>query len=518
MFATRWIVSILIGYSQGIGLAVATDDDIFSDSYDTLNLPLVNVTPCLPSGQGNDYQVGPNNGQLSSIDQVPWENLGPGDTVRIFYQATPYPGKFAINAHGTGSAPVRVCGVVGPNGERPIIDGYNATSRPTMDYGRDSASETNQQRGIVMIVARGSETGVTQPEYIQIDSLKFQRAQPDYGFTDMDGSPQSYSDFGGCIWVEHGHHVILANNEITDCNQAIFSRSQDGDSSLLTMDLRISGNEFTNNGLVGSDTVHTTYVQSVGVTYEFNHYGAMRPGAGGNAMKDRSVGPVVRYNRIEAGAFAMDFVEAEDYPDYANSDPNYRTTFVYGNQIVKPGPLAVHYGGDHPGSEANYRHGTLYFYNNTVYMMQSDEGAAYLFRMSTTLETGQFWNNVFVYSQATQYPCVRISQEVAPPYVTGGIVNLGVNWIDERWGDGDPWHPVPGELNGTNNFVVVDSPTPIDMTSLIPVAGGPAVDSGQPPLPDVASLPVTYEIDAQTLVPRPRPINGAAIDLGAIER
>src|SRR5215467_14472301 len=123
MIATRWIVSILIGYSQGTGFASATDDDIFSDCVDTLNLPLVNVQACLPSGQGNDYQVGPNNGQLSSLAQVPWENLGPGDTVRIFYQATPYPGKFAINAHGTASAPVRVCGVVGPNGERPIIDG-----------------------------------------------------------------------------------------------------------------------------------------------------------------------------------------------------------------------------------------------------------------------------------------------------------------------------------------------------------------------------------------------------------
>ena len=445
------------------------------------------------------------------------ENLQAGDTVRIFYRADPYKGKFSINAHGTYQAPVRVCGVKVPNGERPIVDGNGATTRPTMSYGRNSASDTNQSRGVVMIVSRAEEDGVTQPEYIQIDGLKIQAGQPAYSYVDMSGNTQQYAGFGGCIWVERGHHITIADNEIQDCSQAIFSRSMDGNSSVLTMDLRIALNRFYNNGEALNNTIHTTYIQSVGVTYEFNYYGPMRPDAWGNAIKDRSVGAVVRYNRMESGAYAFDFVEAEDYSEYANSDPNYRTTFVYGNQIIKEGPLAVHYGGDHAGSEPNYRKGTLYFWNNTVHMLQSTEGAAYLFRMSTTEESGQVWNNVFVYDGATQYPCVRTSQEVAPPYVTGGIVNLGVNWIDDRWGDSDPYHDVPGELNGTTNFVV-GSPWPVDPATLIPLAGGAAVDTSQPQLPDVANLPVDHELTTDTFLPAVRPVNGAGMDLGAIER
>ncbi|MFC5491433.1 hypothetical protein, partial [Dokdonella soli] len=34
--------------------------------------------PCVPSGLGIDYQVGPGAGQLASLGQVPWENLAAG--------------------------------------------------------------------------------------------------------------------------------------------------------------------------------------------------------------------------------------------------------------------------------------------------------------------------------------------------------------------------------------------------------------------------------------------------------
>jgi hypothetical protein len=272
-----------------------------------------------------------------------------------------------------------------------------------------------------------------------------------------------------------------------------------------------------NNGQPGSYLTHTTYIQSIGAIYEFNHYGALREGAIGNSIKDRSVGTVIRYNRIDAGAYAIDLVEAEDYPNTATADPAYRKSFVYGNQIVKMGPLVMHYGGDHVGNEPIYREGTLYFWNNSVVLLGSTEAGAYLFRLSTTLETAQVWNNVFVYAGAIDYPAVRTSQDVAAGYTTGGIANMGVNWIDDRWADSDPWHPVPGELNGTANFLV-GFPTPIDLDTLEPYADGEAVDMAQAQLPDVSAYPVEYELDAETFVPKSRPIDGAAMDLGAVER
>ena len=47
------------------------------------------------------------------------------------------------------------------------------------------------------------------------------------------------------------------------------------------------------------------------------------------------------------------------------------------HQIVKDGRKGstIHYGGDHPGSENNYRKGTLYFFNNTVHLTGNGFGS-----------------------------------------------------------------------------------------------------------------------------------------------
>ncbi len=469
---------------------------------------------CLTSGKGHDYQVGPGRGQLASLDQVPWENLSAGDTVRIFSRAQPYVGKFAINALGTAAAPVRVCGVKGANGERPIIDGANATTRPTLSFGRASASAINETRGIAMIVARGSANwGTMAPTYIQIDGLKFQRAHPAYSFTGLNGTSTAYTDFGSCIWIEQGQHITIADNEITDCAQAIFSRSSDGGDAFLTKDIRIAGNDMYGNGIVGDMHMHTTYIQSVGVTYEFNHYGPLRAGALGNSIKDRSVGAVVRYNRIEDGAYGIDLVEAEDYPRTALAKPAYRASFVYGNQLVLPaGSIGVHYGGDHIGSEAQYRKGTLYFYDNTVHFTGNANGV-YLFRLSTTEETAQVWNNVFVFDARIRYPAMRISQDVAAGYTAGGILNLGVNWINAGWGDGDRWHPVPGQLNGRQNMIT-GAVLPIELNTLRPLGDSIILGKARKESMNIAVPPVRYQLDTN-LQPQ---VRGSVADLGAVER
>ncbi len=523
---TSFALLIICQFALAAAAAAATPaagDAVFSDGFDVVAPPppppppptLVSQ-PCVPSGLGIDYQVGPGTGQLASLDQVPWENLSAGDTVRIFYRAQPYVGKFAINALGTAAAPVRVCGVKGPNGERPIIDGANATTRPTLSFGRASASAINETRGIAMIVARGSANwGTMAPTYIQIDGLKFQRAHPAYSFTGLNGTSTAYTDFGSCIWIEQGQHITIADNEITDCAQAIFSRSSDGGDAFLTKDIRIAGNDMYGNGIVGDMHMHTTYIQSVGVTYEFNHYGPLRAGALGNSIKDRSVGAVVRYNRIEDGAYGIDLVEAQDYTTYALSDPAYHTAFVYGNQLeLTANSLGVHYGGDHVGSEPQYRKGTLYFYNNTVHFTGNANGV-FLFKLSTTDETAQVWNNVFAFDSGILYPAMRIKQDVDVGYTAGGILNLGVNWINTGWGDSDPWHPVPGQLNGSQNMITGSTP-PIDLTTLVPLANGQAIGRAQAQLPQVVAHPVNYQISAVTALPSPRPAD-ASMDLGAVQ-
>src|SRR5215207_9607895 len=86
-----------------------------------------------PSSGATTYDVGPGKPYLS-VGAVPWESLNAGDTVLINYRATPYKEKFVLSRVGTAAAPITVRGVLGPNGERPVLDGNGATTRAQLNY------------------------------------------------------------------------------------------------------------------------------------------------------------------------------------------------------------------------------------------------------------------------------------------------------------------------------------------------------------------------------------------------
>ena len=91
------------------------------------------------------YDVGPGK-TYANVGDVPLESLTAGDTVLIYYRTTPYKEKFVIAAVGTPSAPVTIRGVLGPNGERPVLDGNGATTRAQLNY-------PSRVRGVIKIGA-----------------------------------------------------------------------------------------------------------------------------------------------------------------------------------------------------------------------------------------------------------------------------------------------------------------------------------------------------------------------------
>ncbi len=489
------------------------------------------LTACV-AGSGTDYQVGDGK-QYTALEQVPWESLKAGDTVRIHYRAAPYAGKFLIAAQGTAAAPVRICGVRGPGGERPVIDGNGAITRRALaaEYGStaltngQSVRSIHEERSIIVIKSLAdSQPYEAYPRYVQIDGLNIKRAHPAYNFIDSAGASRPYDQFGACIWIERGQNILIADNEISDCQMAIFSKSTDDGNFAMSKNLRIAGNYFWGHGISGNDREHTTYTQSVGTVIEFNRYGPLRSGAGGNSVKDRSVGTVVRYNRIDEGARAIDLVEAEDFPGYALNDPAYRTSFVYGNQIKKNGNTGsvIHYGGDHYGStpganwgESLFRRGTLYFFNNTLYITGD---SAELFQIDTTLERAEIYNNVFVFadSVAVGFRSMRAQREVGAGWTPGGIVNLGRNWISQGWADSDIYHPVQGQLLGSGNLITGATP-PIDLSTMMPLAGSAVLDAAVAAPAGASAYTPNYQLGA-SYVPAARSVRGAAADLGAVER
>ncbi len=480
------------------------------------------VGDCVASGKGTDYQVGPGTGQLASLDLVPWDKLVAGDTVRIFYSATPYKGKFMIAGNGTASAPIRVCGVKSSTGLRPIIDGNGAVTRKGLPYGNILHETRNV---IVLKVKATSSTSWTDyPSYIQIDGLEVRGATPANSFTDSTGAVQKYESFGACIWIDRGQNITIADNILHDCTNGLYSKSTNDGDFAVTKNIRVAGNYIYGNGVVGDEHEHNVYMESVNITYEYNRFEPLRSGAMGNNIKDRSVGAVVRYNYLSGGAHSIDMVEAEDFFDIAKTYTAYRSAYVYGNVIVKNGDdgSAIHYGGDHYGStpganwgEPLFRKGTLYFYNNTV-VINGTSGQ--LFQLSTTEESAQVWNNVFFFASTVTYPSLRSSTDVNTAYWTGGgILTLGKNWSSSALADSDPWHPITGTVTGWSNLIK-GSTLPVDKSTYIPISGSAVVDAAQANLSAVTAYPVQYQYDVQSFSAKPRVTNGAGVDIGGVER
>lgn len=360
---------------------------------------------------GVDYHIGPGQ-SYSMIGDVAWESLTPGDRVYIHWRSEPYHEKWVIGVSGTLELPIIVSGVTGPEGQLPVIDGRNATTRRALDY-------WNENRGLLQI-GGSSIPDEEIPSYIIIENLELRSARPPYTFIDDSGNTDSYGMNSASFYVEVGQHLTIRNCIIHDSGNGIFIGVNEGK----TKDILIDSNYIHGNGNVGSKYQHNTYTAALGITYQFNRMSGLRAGALGNNLKDRSAGLVVRYNWIENGNRQLDLVDGEDSELVVNH-PAYHTTHVYGN-ILKESDgegnnQIVHYGGD-SGVTARYRKGTLYFFNNTI--ISGRTGNTTLLRLSSSEETTQVFNNV-IYTTADGARLALLNDE--------GELILRHNWLKEGW-------------------------------------------------------------------------------------
>jgi parallel beta-helix repeat protein len=368
---------------------------------------------CGPAGEDERetfdhvYDVGPGQ-QYADPSEVPWESLQPGSLINIHYRAEPYATKWVIATAGTADKPVVVRGIM--DGEkRPIITGEDATTRQELDY-------WNEDRGVVKI--GGSSNPSAVPSHIRVENLEISGAHPSNSFVDDGGSSATYRDNAAAFYVEDGSNLTLKNCVIHGSGNGIFVTAN-------ASDVLITGNHVYGNGIQGSYYEHNSYTAAVGITFEYNHYGPLCDGCGGNNLKDRSAGLVVRYNWIESGNRQLDLVDSGN--DDVKNDPSYRDTFVYGNVLVEPSDEAgnrqmVHYGGD-SGNEANYRKGTLHFYHNTAVSLRGDRNT--LFRLSTNDETAVMRNNI-VYAPDSSTLSVLADS---------GQLDMTYNWLPQGWID-----------------------------------------------------------------------------------
>jgi hypothetical protein len=438
-----------------------------------------------------EYEVGPGK-PIETPNHVPWESLEPGDTVSIFWRAEPYRAKWVICRRGTAEQPIRIRGIRGPGGELPVIDGRDAVMRPQLNY-------WGEARGIIKIGGANRPADVF-PAHIILEDLEIRSARPPYTFTGRAGADR-YARNAAAIFVEKGEHIVIRGCTLHDSGNGLMVASQ-------TRDILIEKCWIYGNGNEGSIYEHNSYTAAAGIVFQFNRFGPLRKGCGGNNLKDRSAGLVVRYNWLEGGNRQLDLVDAED-TEVLRRDPRYRETFVYGNVLIEPGndgnSQIVHYGGD-SGKVDWYRKGTLYFYHNTVVSRRT--GSTTLFRLSTNDEQVDCRNNI-VYVTAPGRNLALLD--------SSGTVTLDHNWFSRGWMPSRS--RLKGAVTGAENTLTGDSPSFVDERNddfrLAPGSSCIGRATDLPPAISPPRMPAQQYVPHQSGRQRAAPLAGKSADLGA---
>ncbi|MBI4510403.1 MAG: hypothetical protein HY698_12270 [Deltaproteobacteria bacterium] len=460
---------------------------------------------CTHREGGNLHSVGPDQ-QLKTLGEVPWNQLGAGDMVRIDWRPEPYTEKILVSKRGTTERPIRICGVPGPNGEQPVLEGRNATTAGNTHW---SSWTPLQDLGVVVFSRDADQpTYSTRPGHVVIEGLEIRGAHRDNTYTASTGETRTYANGAASIAITPGDNIMIRGCTLTGSGQGIFTLSKSEHENTLVREIVIERNRIFGNGVVGSDRQHNAYIQALGVLVQYNYFGPTRQGALGGNLKDRSAGTVIRYNYIDGGARTVDLVDAQEHVTHALADPRYRTTFLYGNILIaRPGAAAniIHFGGDTQGFEQNFRKGTLYAYQNTILIERNlDENyTVQVVDASTMDETVDFRNNIVHRTGSSGLYLMRYS----------GVAQLGVNWITAGWQPGRS--SFSGTVNGAENALSGPSPG-LDATTLRPRAGSPIIDNAGPLAAAAGDHPVGAEYIMHA-TGRTRLLTGNGLDLGALE-
>jgi hypothetical protein len=373
------------------------------------------------------YDVGQGHSFLNLRD-VPWNAVGAGDQVLVYWQPTPYHDKIALNMSGTPDAHVQIIGVPGPDGQLPVLEADQAYENPQASYWTNQVA----QQGVITIAPGGYDPYGYKPSYIDIENLEIQDATRHSGFFMADGTPAAYNWGAAGIAIYRADNITIQGCKIHDNEDGIFGKS-DGWEGANLRNISVLSNRIYNNGVVGEYHYHNTYIEAIGVTYEFNYFGPPVAGSAGLNVKDRSAGMTFAYNYVVDGNTLLDLVDPEDGGDSFVQDPLWGQDYVYGNVLVNDQAGAfVHFGGD-TGVTSQYRP-TLYFYNNTVINQvdQQHQWRTILFYMDTNDQTVYVGANIFYSTSANpgQTPSQLLFGEQL-----GNIHLIGASWISAGFGD-----------------------------------------------------------------------------------
>ncbi len=482
---------------------------------------------CNAKGNGKLYEVGPGK-EYEKIIDIPTENLGPGDAIRIYAKDEPYYERIVITTKGTEQAPICVCGVPDASGKLPILDGTNARVRPVDIH---PYFNSNTAYSAVILVFGSNDN---HPEYVNISNLQIQGAhqfneddtQKTYKMGTDELIPYGRAAAGISL---RGKHFDIFNCVIRYNGNGIFGAYSGSDEPLVNVTL--SNNIIQDNGTFNVDRQHNVYIESEGLVSIGNQFGPIREGSRGVNYKSRSAGDIILYNRFVGPAGRqINLAEAENSVDYFPQLDSFKKTYVAGNIIegsTNGASSILHYGHDVNNASADERgkrSGDLYAYNNT-FVLKGDASSSYrrLF-FDVTFCEGKLhaFNNVLYYENNT-----GVDSEISIMRDRGSVLNFSNNLITSATRAAYVTRiPQNEQLNICSPNTLLLAPTVQDM--MVPnqdfgldannmyrlTNNSKAIDAG---IEIPSNLP---KVDYQFKLPNgveTRSVNGSGIDIGAFE-
>ena len=423
----------------------------------------------------------------------PGRSSARGSSVYLHYRATPYATKLLLSNRGTADNWIRLIGVAGPNGERPILDGENSAVAPgCLPFSGDSDIE---DQSLIAVARDNSKAAGFKPGYIEIRGLELRHAHPSYAYTRQSGAVDAFSTFSGAIHLYGAEHVRIVDCDIHDNAAGVISNEGGSNEASLVRDVVVENCRFHNNGGAGQYYGHNLKLHVAGVSVQYNRFDA--PLSGTNVANVRIVGSGIgiRANYIDGGGSQLELTEGYGNLPVLAAEPDFGVTQVWGNVLrntLGGSGNVVHFGGDEiPGAR------TLHFHHNTVVVANGYSRT--VLNLHGVADSAVATNNLFRQTGVTEFylaggaGAAQFGKNLAVPgfssnAATNGGANIvtaaGAGFVDEANAD----------YHLANGSVAIDAATALP-------AGALAVDK-------------EYVAPASG---KARVLNGAVADLGAFE-
>lgn len=292
----------------------------------------------------------------TELHEIP--EIKDGDTVLIHYRAQPYKSKIVVSVSN-----VTIKAVYGPNGESPVLDARNAIE-PKWAQGHYFSDQIERQ-GIITVCS--PKVG-SKPKNVRIEGLRLTGCRAaNAGFTSWEGKGVGWNSAAAGVALYACENVSIIACAIVDNDNGIFGKSY-GTPERDLRGITVEWNNFSQNGVSGSDRFHNSYIEGIHTFYRFNHYFHPKSGSAGCNLKDRGCRTQISFNRFEGGARIIDLVDPEDGAPTFTQEPGFGRNDMVGNVIINPASggssTAIHVGFD--GMAVNKQKQLMVEYNTYV--------------------------------------------------------------------------------------------------------------------------------------------------------